>query len=69
VLALKPRLRILRHLLLKATIVTIHLCNSLLLEIVPLGDLPPKLVAFAEKIGYLILQQLLVRWGILLCET
>jgi hypothetical protein len=53
----------------EATIVLIHLCNSLLLEIVPLGDLPPKLVVLAEKIGYLILQQLLVRWGILLCET
>jgi hypothetical protein len=49
--------------------VLIHLHNSLLLEIVLLSDLPLKLVAFAKKIGYLILQQLLVRWGILLCET
>jgi hypothetical protein len=68
-LALRPYLRILRYLLLEATIVPIHLCNSLLLEIVPLGDLPPKLVTFSEKIGYLILEQLLVQWGILLCET
>jgi hypothetical protein len=53
----------------EAIIVPIHLRNSLLLEIMPLGDLPPKLVTFAKKIGYHILQQLLVQWGILLCAT